>query len=123
MKYPGATIVYDLRASHAVQSDRVFRCRGTQVHVALCRRQVRMASQLLDGPRRCALHRQMRTERVPQDVHALLDPRDALSAADSFDHAVACDRGSVRQAQHALASEVSRGLERRRQPLSQRDLS
>jgi hypothetical protein len=50
------------------QSDRVFRCRGTQVHLALRRRQVRVAGQLLNGARRRAFHCQMRAERVPQDV-------------------------------------------------------
>ena len=66
------------------QPDRVFRCRRTQVHVALRRRQVRVSGHLLDGPRRRALHRQVRTERVPQDVHALLDTGDALSATDGL---------------------------------------
>jgi hypothetical protein len=47
-----------------------------------------VAGQLLDGPRRRALHRQVRTERVPQDVHALLDSSDALSAANGFDDTV-----------------------------------
>jgi hypothetical protein len=39
---------------------------------------------------------------MPQDVHALLDTRDALSAANSFDHAVARDRRPIRLAQYAL---------------------
>jgi hypothetical protein len=60
---------------------------------------------------------------VPPDVHALLDISNALSAANGFDHAIARDRRSVRQAQHALASEMSSGLERRRQSLRQRELS
>jgi hypothetical protein len=50
-----------------------------------------VAGELLDGPRRRALHRQVRTEGVPQDVHALLDTRHALSAADGFDHAIPRD--------------------------------
>jgi hypothetical protein len=41
---------------------------------------------------RAPLHRQVRTERVPQDMHALLDACDALSAAYRFDHAIARDR-------------------------------
>jgi hypothetical protein len=59
------------------QSDRVFRCRRIQVHVPQRRRQVRVRGQFLEGPRRRAVHRQVRTERVPKDVHALLDSRDA----------------------------------------------
>jgi hypothetical protein len=47
-----------------------------------------VAGQLLDGPRRRALHRQVRTERVPQDMDALLDTRNALGAADGFMHAM-----------------------------------
>ena len=60
------------RRDAPVQStaDRVSnRAAETQVHVALRRRQVRMAGQFLDGPCRRALDRPMRTERVPQDVH------------------------------------------------------
>ena len=93
------------------------------MHVALRRCQVRVARQLLDGPRRRAIHRQVRTERVPQDVYALLDAGDALGATDRFDHAIARDRRSIRQAQHALASEMSSGLESRRQSLRQRQLT
>ncbi len=74
------------------QADRVFRCRPTQVHVALRRREVRVAGQLLDGPCRGSLHPQVRTERVPKDVHALVDSRNALSAAHGFDNAIACHR-------------------------------
>jgi hypothetical protein len=81
------------------QSDRVFRCRLAEVHVALRRRQVRVSSELLDGPCRRALHRQVRTERVPKDVHALVDARDALSAPDGFDHAIARDRRPIRETQ------------------------
>ena len=40
--------------------------RRTQVHVELGRHQIALAGQLLDGARRCAPHRQMRTERMPQ---------------------------------------------------------
>jgi hypothetical protein len=53
-----------------------------------------------------ALHRQVRTERVPQDVHALLDPRDALSTADRFDHAIARDRRPIREAYHPVGSQM-----------------
>ncbi len=47
---------------------RIQRCR-TQVHVPLRRLQVLMPGQFLDGPRQRSTHRQMRTERVPQDVN------------------------------------------------------
>jgi len=55
-------------------------------------------------------------------VYALLDTGDALSPADGFDHAIACDAGSVWQAQDSPASEMSSGLERRRQALRQWEL-
>ena len=42
------------------------------MHVPLRRRQILMPRQLLNGPRRRAPHRQVRTERVSQDVHAWL---------------------------------------------------
>jgi hypothetical protein len=60
---------------------------------------------------------------VPQDVHALLDPRHALGAANRFDHAIARDGRSIRQAQHLLASEMPSRLEGRRQSLRQWELS
>jgi hypothetical protein len=62
------------------------------VHVTLRGREIGVPGELLDGARRRPLHRQVRTERVPQELHALFDPRNPLSAADGFDHAVACDR-------------------------------
>ena len=42
--------------------------RGTDVHVPLCRRQVLVPGQSLDGPRRRPTHRQVRAEGVAQDV-------------------------------------------------------
>jgi transposase-like protein len=42
---------------------------------------LRVPGELLDGPQGRPLHCQVRTERVPQDVHALLDACHALSAA------------------------------------------
>ena len=86
------------------QPNRVFRCRRTQVHVALCRRQIRVAGQLLDGACGRPFHGQMRTERVPKDVHALFDAGDALGAADGFNHAVARDRRPIRETQDPIRS-------------------
>jgi transposase-like protein len=86
----------DAGLSSVQQSDRVFRCGRIQVHVAVRRRWVRVAGQLLDGSRGRPFHRQVRTERVPQDVHALVDTGDALSAADGLDHPIARDRQAVR---------------------------
>jgi hypothetical protein len=57
---------FDAELSPVEQPDRVFRCRRTQVHVALRRRQIRVTGQLLNRQGRCALHRQVRTERVPR---------------------------------------------------------
>ena len=56
-----------------------------------------MPGQLLNRSHRRALHREVRTERVSQDMNALFDPRDTLSSANGFDHAVARDCCSVRQ--------------------------
>ena len=50
-------------------------------------------------------------------------PRDALSATDGFDHAVARDGRPVRQAQHAPAPEMTSGLQGRRQSLRQQQLT
>ena len=54
--------------------------RRTQVHVALRRRQVLMSGQLLNRPRWGSTHRQVRTERVPQDVNARLNFRAAAAS-------------------------------------------
>ena len=50
------------------QPNRILRRGRTQVHVALRGREIRVPRELLDGARRRASHRQVRTERVPQDV-------------------------------------------------------
>jgi len=71
---------YGAGISSVEQSDRVFRCRGTQVHVALRRRQVRVAVELLDGRAGAPFIASCEQNVMPQDVHALLDARDALSA-------------------------------------------
>ena len=72
-----------------------------------------MSCQFLDGPRGGSLHRQVRTERVPKNMHALIDPRDTLSPPDGFNHAVARDRRSIRETQDPIGSEMPSGLERR----------
>lgn len=46
--------------------------RRAEVHVALCRGQIRMPCQFLGGTSRRALHREMRTESVTQYVDACL---------------------------------------------------
>jgi len=53
-------------------------------------------------------------------MHALIDAGDTLSAAYGLDDAIARDRGSVRQTQHAVRSQVPSGLERGRQSLRHR---
>ena len=45
--------------------------------------------ELLDGACRRPFHGQVRTERVPRDVHTLYDARHALGAPDGFDDAIA----------------------------------
>ena len=52
----------------------VERCR-TQVHASLRRLEVLMPGEFLNGPSRRATHRQMRTERVTEDVDARFDTR------------------------------------------------
>ena len=57
------------------QPNRRIQGRRTQVHVPLGHRQILVPRQLLNRPGRRPPHRQVRTERVPQDVH----PSDAAS--------------------------------------------
>jgi len=56
------------RAVHQLDS-RVER-RRTQVQVTLRRPEILVTGELLNGPRRRPTHREMRTERVPQDVQS-----------------------------------------------------
>jgi len=42
--------------------------RRTQVHVALCRREILMSGHLLDRTRQCTAHREVSAERSTQDV-------------------------------------------------------
>jgi hypothetical protein len=53
------------------------------MHVPLRRRQILMSGELLYRSRRCASHGQMRTERVPQPMHAAL--RDFSSTRHPLD--------------------------------------
>src|SRR5258705_13764197 len=54
--------------SRLEQPDRSIERRRTQVHVALRRVEILVSGQFLDRPRRRATHRQMRTERVTEDM-------------------------------------------------------
>lgn len=63
------------------QSNRRIECSRTQVHVALRRFQVLMPGQFLNGSRRRSTHRQVRAERVAQDV----DARPGSRALDVLD--------------------------------------
>jgi hypothetical protein len=66
------------------------------MHVALGHRQIRVTRQLLNRSRGRPFHRQMRTERVPKDVHAGdLRVRDPLCRTNCFDHTVARDRRPI----------------------------
>ena len=51
------------------QSNRAFDRRGTEMHVPLRRRQILMPGQFLNRPSGAAAHRQVRAERVSQNVH------------------------------------------------------
>ena len=52
---------------------------------------------------------------MPKDVHALIDPRDALSAPDGLNHAVARDRRSIRKTQDPIRSQMPTSPQRPRQ--------
>ena len=52
------------------QPDRTFDRRGTQMHVPLRCREIHVPGQILNRARWRAPHGEMRTERVPQSVHA-----------------------------------------------------
>jgi len=52
------------------ESDRALDRRGTEVHVPLRRDEIHVPSELLNRTRRGPAHREVRTERVPQSMHA-----------------------------------------------------
>ena len=54
------------------EPDRTLYSRGAEVHVPLRRGEIHMPGELLNRSRRRPTHREMRTERVPQSMHAAL---------------------------------------------------
>src|SRR5262249_21983762 len=65
------------------QPDCALNRRGTQVHVPLRGAKVLMSGELLNRSCRRTTHRQVRTERVPQAMHAVLV--DARASCRAFD--------------------------------------
>lgn len=59
------------------QPDRRIQRSRAEVHVPLRRPEILMAGEFLDGRRRCAAHRQVRTERVAEDVNSRFDARSS----------------------------------------------
>jgi hypothetical protein len=68
------------RAASGTCDRAVERCRA-EVHVALRHRQVRVSGEFLDRPRWRTSHRQLRAERVTQDVYASSRSLVSLRAA------------------------------------------
>jgi len=106
------------------QPDRTVESSGTEVHVPLRRREILMARELLNRAGRRAPHREMRTEGVPQSVHAVLCN---LRASRRAFHTVLDDvrrhRRAIRLTQHALRSQVPVVSKCRGQSNRERELS
>ena len=68
------------------EPDRIFASRRGEVHIPLCGAQVGVAREFLDCHCGCCPHRQVRAERVPQDmeVSVHLEPRPTLSGRSTF---------------------------------------
>ena len=79
----------------------------TEMHVPLRGHEILMARKALNRPRRCAPHRQMRTERVPQAMYTVL--RNLCASCRPLDvmlHYVRRHRRSIRLTQHAVGSQM-----------------
>ena len=97
------------------RTDRAVNRRRTEVHVSLRRGEIDMSGEFLDRPRGRAVHRQMRTERVPQAVHAALpDLPPPRGPFDVMLHDVRRQRRSIPLTQHAIRSQMALAAQGRR---------
>ena len=109
---PRCSRLSDPSSSRIAPHDR----RRTQVHVPLRRRQVLVAGEFLNRPRRRAAHRQVRTERVPQDVNALASRAPAARRVAPGLHDLLRQRRAVALAEHPRSAQMPMPPQRRRQP-------
>ncbi len=94
------------------------------MHIPLSRHQILVASQLLNGRRRRAAHRQMRTEGVPQHVDTLvLEARSPGRPTNQTLHNFLRQGPAVPLAEHPLTAEMPMGPERCGQPRRQVDIA
>ena len=114
---------FDRRTADPAANRRVERCR-TQVHVALGHRQIRMPGEFLNRPRRRASHREVRTERVTQDVHPVA-LTFARRAARLHPACTICRVNGVPSSWHStrVLRRCRCSRERRRQPSRERHVS
>ena len=80
-----------------------------------------MPDELLHAPHRCAMHRQVRAERVTQDVNAGRHLRALGRVANALPGALSGDRRPVVFTQHATAAEMPLLADRCRQPFGHPD--
>ena len=78
------------------QLNRRIKCCWAQVHVPLRHRKILMPYEFLNGARRCATHRQMRTERVTEDVHPFMHIRPPSRSLHPVLHLLPGQRRPVR---------------------------
>ena len=73
-----------------------------------------MAGELLNGSCGCTAHRQVRTERVPQDMHTLRHLRATGDPSHvGLDHPVG-EVSPVRSHEHPSPAQMAMGAQRRR---------
>jgi len=78
------------------QSDRLIDGARTEVHISLRRREILMTYQFLSSPDRRASHRQVRTERMPQNMRAVVPQTGpTCHAREQIDQVVFRHRRSV----------------------------
>jgi hypothetical protein len=86
------------------QADRRVQRRRTEVHVPLRHGQLSMSSQVLNCACGSTPHRQMRTERVPQDVDAIVDVCTPCGPLHAVLHLLPCEAATIGLAEDAGAA-------------------
>jgi hypothetical protein len=93
------------------------------MHVTLRHRQVLMPHQFLNGPPRCAVHHQMRAERVTQDVNSSRHVCPPRGSSHSAPRGLPRKGPPVVLAQHTSTAQMTIVLERAGEAARQCDIA
>jgi hypothetical protein len=111
------------RRARFEEPNRVVERRRTEMHVTLRRSQVLVAGEFLNRARRRTLHREVRTERVPQAVRpAHWNASESSGSSDMVRDHVHLQGRSIRLQEDALSLQMPVVSQRRRQACGERDI-